>query len=141
MYNFLASFNLLFICEALLFCFCHTASNGITRTKKKSKWYLIQLAPSHVMEMSSEERGDSALNQASTCSLWTCPDIKQSWNLTHTSYIDLHSLVIPFEGPWRPLFTQVCVKFKCEGVVLFRPNFETHVIGSVRRVTLIMYSN
>ena len=53
--------------------------------------------------------------------LRTCPDIKQSWNLTHTSYIDLHSLVRPFEGPWRPLYPSVCVcvcvKLKCEGVV------------------------
>lgn len=89
------------------------ASNGVTRTN--SKWYLIQLATcgGDGGDGENEERGDSALNQAWTCCLWTCPDIKQSWNLTHTSYIDLHSLVILFEA----LFDQVCVKFKCKGVV------------------------
>lgn len=58
----------------------------------------------------NEERGDSALNQAWTCSLWTCPDIKQSWNLTHTSYIDLHSLARPFEGTWLFPYPSVCAR-------------------------------
>lgn len=70
----------------------------------------------------NEERGDSALNQAWTCSLWTCPDIKQSWNLTHTSYIDLHSHVIPFEGPWLFLYASVC-KVEMWGCSSYRKSF------------------
>lgn len=100
------------------------ASNGGTRTN--SKWYLIQLATcgGDGGDGENEERGDSALNQAWTCCLWSCPDIKPLWNLTHTSYIDLHSLVILFEA----VFAQVCVKFKCKGVVCLESDFEAHVV-------------
>lgn len=45
------------------------------------------------------QRCDPALNQAWTCSPSTCADIKQSRNLTPPAYIDLHSLVTPFEEP------------------------------------------
>ena len=57
------------------------------------------------------------ISQDWTCSLWTCPDIKQAWNLTHTSYIDRHSRAVCTDGPgllfawksknWKYFYSQI----------------------------------
>lgn len=88
---------------------------------QKSKWYLIRRAT----RGGRWRRWGRSLREVTQLGirpqpvpLWTCPDIKQSWNLTHTSYIDLHSLATPFEEPWRCSLCSVLglnAKGRCSG--------------------------